>query len=83
MAKYVQIWNSILLKKIVDGQVLVHGLRHSEYQWFLPRERVYSWNVLTGLYCIEQHSNNLRKITLQMISNALSDYEQRPGKAAL
>ena len=32
---------------------------------------------------IEQHFDNLRKITLQMISNVLSDYEQRPGIAAL
>ena len=35
------------------------------------------------LLCIEQHSDNVRKITLQLILNALSDYEQWPGIAAL
>ena len=35
------------------------------------------------LLCIEQHSDNLRIITLQMIWNVLSGYEQTPGIAAL
>ena len=43
-------YTAFISKYLVDDQVLVHGMRHDEYQLFLPWERNHSFNIMTGFY---------------------------------
>ena len=67
MVKCVWIWTAFC-KYLVHGQVLVHGMRLSKYQQFLPGERDHSLDIIKGLYCV---LNNILticvKIAFQMI----------------
>ena len=87
MVKYVQIWNRILSqKKLVGGQCPGIGSWIVSFRipiFFITQEGLFIKFLDWSLLYIEQHSDNLRKITLQMIWNVLSDYEQISGIAAL
>ena len=70
---------------VTRGQVLVYGMRHSVRipMIFTMREGLLVKCIDWPLFCIEQHSDNVRKITLQLILNVSSDCERSSGLAAL
>ena len=49
---YIDLKMHFVTKYLVDGQVLVHKMRHYEYQLLLPWERDHSFNIMTGLYIV-------------------------------
>ena len=90
MVKYVQVGSRILSQKFswwtgTRGQVLVYGMRHSVRIPMIStmREGLLVKCIDWPLFCIEQHSDNVRKIALQLILNVSSDYERSSGLAAL